>query len=555
MSESESFVNLNQQQQAAPAHGYEIEPFDAADLLRHEVDATKCKWVEVTIPELKGLLLGHVTTESKSCSSFKPFIEVSPMSLAQEILGGTDNEPSSRIKLQAGLGIFTLVHRESKLHLVHQRRGPVVGTNCGPALHTSLILFCEEGGQENAEDPAEVITELCEKLMADNATTRTNEFTIRRWNSHHGYWEFVARKPARSVDSVVLPSSSKDKIIEDLNKFLTVPTYTFYVEHGIPYKRSYLFYGEPGAGKTSLIQALAGKYKRNLCIMQPTTSKNFNDDSLANAIKSAPRRSIIVLEDVDALFDKNRKCQTKLSITFSGLLNALDGIANPDGQIFIMTTNFRDNLDTALVRNGRVDLHIQFTHATSEQMSSLFTQFYPSAGIDKAEAFSKAVTAALGGRGVNMCALQHYFIDQRENSADEAIANVERIVEDLDEKEMGKKKEEEEKGKEDKEAKKEGDSKAVAAKGKNAGKDKNKAKNKNNAGGSRNKGRSSHRGDVYVFVNSGSAPKGGCKSDSESESSEKEEEEREEEEEEEECSAEGSEAGSETVSDSGSDSE
>jgi chaperone BCS1 len=153
----------------------------------------------------------------------------------------------------------------------------------------------------------------------------------------------------------VLPSSTKDKIIEDLNKFLTVPTYTFYVEHGIPYKRSYLFYGEPGAGKTSLIQALAGKYKRNLCIMQPTTSKNFNDDSLANAIKSAPRRSIIVLEDVDALFDKNRKCQTKLSITFSGLLNALDGIANPDGQIFIMTTNFRGK--TAGLSGARIQTH------------------------------------------------------------------------------------------------------------------------------------------------------------------------------------------------------
>jgi chaperone BCS1 len=210
-----------------------------------------------------------------------------------------------------------------------------------------------------------------------------------------------------------------------------------------------------------------------------------------------------------------------------------------------------DNLDTALVRNGRVDLHIQFTHATSEQMSSLFTQFYPSAGRDKAEAFSKAVTAALGGRGVNMCALQHYFIDQRESSADDAITNVKRIAEDLDEKEMGKKKEleEEEKGKEDKEAKKEGDSKDVAAKGKNPGKAKNK--NKKNAGGPRNKGRSSHRGNVYVFVNSGSAPKGGCKSDSESESSEREEEEKEKEE----CSAEGSEAGSETGSDSGSDSE
>jgi hypothetical protein len=206
--------------------------------------------------------------------------------------------------------------------------------------------------------------------------------------------------------------------------------------------------------------------------------------------------------------------------------------------------SYADNLDTALVRNGRVDLHIQFTHASSEQMRSLFTQFYPSAGSDKAETFSKAVTAALSGRGVNMCALQHYFIDQRESSADQAIANVKRIVEDLDEKEMGKKKEEEEKGKEGKEVKKQDDGKTVAAKGKKGG----KVKNKNNAGGSCNKERSSHRGDVYVYVNSGSARKGGCKSDSEPESSDQEEDE--EEKEEEECS----EAGSE-CSDSGSDSE
>lgn len=182
MSES-SFVNLNQQQQAASFPHYEIEPFDAADLLRHGVDATKCKWLEVTITELKGLLLSHATTEAESCKSFKPFLEVSPMSLAQEILGGADDGPSSRVHLQAGLGIFTFDFRGSKLHLVHQRRGPVVGTNCGPALHTSLVLFCEDGGQVGVDGPAEVITKLCGKLVADNATnTGAAEFTIRRWN-------------------------------------------------------------------------------------------------------------------------------------------------------------------------------------------------------------------------------------------------------------------------------------------------------------------------------------------------------------------------------------
>ena len=42
-------------------------------------------------------------------------------------------------------------------------------------------------------------------------------------------------------------------------------------------------------------QALAGKYRRNLCILQPTDPK-FTDEKLQTAIQDAPNRSIIVLE-------------------------------------------------------------------------------------------------------------------------------------------------------------------------------------------------------------------------------------------------------------------
>ncbi|KAJ1465255.1 hypothetical protein T484DRAFT_1648427, partial [Baffinella frigidus] len=69
----------------------------------------------------------------------------------------------------------------------------------------------------------------------------------------------------------------------------------FYTSHGIPYKRAYLFHGVPGAGKTSFLQALAGKYRRNLCILQPTDPK-FTDEKLQTAVQDAPNRSIIVLE-------------------------------------------------------------------------------------------------------------------------------------------------------------------------------------------------------------------------------------------------------------------
>jgi chaperone BCS1 len=295
-------------------------------------------------------------------------------------------------------------------------------------MYQNLILLVE--GKENQS----ALTHLCETLLAADETAQKNEFTIFRWNVQHNYWQKKGRKMARSIDSVVLPQDTKQKILTDMDEFLTRETYAWYTEHGIPYKRSYLFYGVPGGGKTSLLQALAGKYRRNLCILQPTDPR-FTDDKLADAIKDAPSRSILVLEDVDALFAKDRSaCTGKLQITFSGLLNALDGISNPDGQIFILTTNFRDQLDAALIRNGRVDLHLEFTHAQPEQMRQLFLQFYPAASQTLAAAFADNLVAVLGERRVNMAALQHYFIGHRRSSAEEAAAGVQRVLEDMEEK-------------------------------------------------------------------------------------------------------------------------
>lgn len=248
MSET-SFVEVSASSRAPK---WETEPFNASELLAKGIDTSACAWAEIHPKNLSGLLLSHVTTSAASVQSFAPSIMRSTLSLAEELVG--DGATSARVHLNAGLGVFTFDHDGHKFHLVSQRRGPVVGTGCGAALLSSLVLFAEgvEGGKE-------AIADLCNKLLSDDAKTKGNDFTIYRWNVKHAYWEHVARKPARSIESVVLPSATKDKLIADLDSFLTVPSYEFYVEHGIPYKRSFLFYGEPGAGKTSLIQALAGK--------------------------------------------------------------------------------------------------------------------------------------------------------------------------------------------------------------------------------------------------------------------------------------------------------
>ena len=55
------------------------------------------------------------------------------------------------------------------------------------------------------------------------------------------------------------------------------------------------------------------------------------------------------------LRNRQRKAgeSTSRGVSFSGLLNALDGVAAGEERVVFMTTNFIDRLDPALIRPGR----------------------------------------------------------------------------------------------------------------------------------------------------------------------------------------------------------
>ena len=99
-------------------------------------------------------------------------------------------------------------------------------------------------------------------------------------------------------------------------------------------------------------QVLAGELQLDMCILN-LTSSTLTDDSLAAMLREAPSRAIIVLEDVDAIFvsreEQERQSwdgnggsgnegKAKTTVSFSGLLNAIDGVAAQEGRIFYMTT-------------------------------------------------------------------------------------------------------------------------------------------------------------------------------------------------------------------------
>lgn len=65
------------------------------------------------------------------------------------------------------------------------------------------------------------------------------------------------------------------------------------------------------------------------------------------------------------------------TVTLSGLLNAIDGVQAQQGRLLFATTNKYRALDPALVRPGRLDLHVEFTLASRWQAKELFKRFYP----------------------------------------------------------------------------------------------------------------------------------------------------------------------------------
>lgn len=203
---------------------------------------------------------------------------------------------------------------------------------------------------------------------------------------------------------------------------------------GIPYRRGYLLHGPPGSGKSSFIQALAGSLEYNICVLN-LSERGLTDDKLNHLLANAPERTLILLEDIDAAFSgrsQSGEAGFSGSVTFSGLLNALDGVASSTSQrIMFLTTNHIEKLDPALIRPGRVDLKELIDDATPYQARELFTRFYQG---DVDESSLKELTETMEGKvksswdegkRVSMAALQGQFI---RCDAEEAVGSWEELV-------------------------------------------------------------------------------------------------------------------------------
>lgn len=210
-----------------------------------------------------------------------------------------------------------------------------------------------------------------EKKALKLFTLRTDGRRVRRSGNP---WESVTLDHPATFETVAMDVGAKEAIIEDLERFLKRKG--MYRRVGKAWKRGYLLYGPPGIGKSSLVAAMANYI--NFDIYDLELGSVWKNSDLRKLLISTVNRSILVVEDIDCsgvvpdryprtrYVDRNGRAMGNKKVTLSGLLNFVDGLWSScgDERIIVFTTNHKDKLDPALLRPGRMDVHIHMSYCT-----------------------------------------------------------------------------------------------------------------------------------------------------------------------------------------------
>lgn len=254
---------------------------------------------------------------------------------------------------------------------------------------------------------------------------------VNKLGTHLYFFDQIVQKNTKRTSQTPLPTQF---LVYSKHKFSTTRTFDnvyfdeqpkvrkhtdfflnnrrWYEKKGIPYTLGFLFHGDPGCGKTSETKAIANVARRHIINVQLSEIKTkaqlrhlffseeinvFNGQTLERFVIPIHER-LYVIEDIDAMGDTvlRREWQKpeleapkkddpfalddneilKDPIDLSFLLNILDGTLESSGRMLVITSNFPERIDRALIRPGRIDMIVKFGKCSTDVLKQMITGFY-----------------------------------------------------------------------------------------------------------------------------------------------------------------------------------
>lgn len=292
-----------------------------------------------------------------------------------------------------------------------------------------------------------------------NDIRRRNQDRLLYTNSRGGSldarghpWESVPFKHPSTFETLAMDPERKEEIMADLRDF--ADGQTFYQKTGRAWKRGYLLYGPPGTGKSSMIAAMANYLGYDIYDLELT--EVHTNSELRKLLMKTTSKSIIVIEDIDCsihLTNRNgtsgkkssglssfsdpssELCsmagpeETTKSITLSGLLNFTDGLWSCCGseRIFVFTTNHIEKLDPALLRSGRMDMHVFMSFCSFPALKILIKNYLgfeePLAGDEEGRLLGE-LEAVMGAAQMTPADVSEILIKNRRKERSKAMAEL-----------------------------------------------------------------------------------------------------------------------------------
>jgi hypothetical protein len=161
----------------------------------------------------------------------------------------------------------------------------------------------------------------------------------------------LRKQPFKTDELYHLPSPEITDILEDIENFWNRSDK--YKQYNFIHKRGILMYGEPGCGKSGIIQLISQKLiERGGIVINVKDEEDVDRFTtfISTFRKVEPDRPLVVLlEDIDSIASESRYQTARL-------LNILDGVKQIEGVVYIATTNYPEKLQERITnRPSRFD--------------------------------------------------------------------------------------------------------------------------------------------------------------------------------------------------------